>query len=235
MIAVLNFDQEAAVGTRAVEGGFDDRSPEARADEADSAEEKAPATVTRLLQEWREGDDQAFHRLAPMMYREIKAIAGSYRRMEGQSFTMPPTALAHEAFLRLIESRQIDWQDRSHFLTIAAKVIRHLLVDHARRRNAWKRGSGAVMLELQEGSVVVEPPDIDMLRLEDALEELARVAPRRSQIVELRFFGGMTVEETAEALGLSAPTVKRDWALAKAWIYRFMTKPRLPKANIALH
>lgn len=91
------------------------------------------------------------------------------------------------------------------------------------------------MLELQEGSVVVEPPDIDMLRLEDALEELARVAPRRSQIVELRFFGGMTVEETAEALGLSAPTVKRDWALAKAWIYRFMTKPRLPKANIALH
>lgn len=184
--------------------------------------DRSPATVTRLLQDWRQGDATALARLLPLVYEELKAIAGNYRRMESKAMTMPATALVHEAFLRLAQVREIEWQDRGHFLCVAARVIRNLLVDQARRRKAGKRGSGAAPLELLEGAAVAAPPDVDLILLETALQELEQLDARQSQVVELRFFTGLNVEETAEAMGISTATVKREWAMARAWIYRRM-------------
>ncbi len=180
--------------------------------------------VTRLLQDWGNGDQQALERLTPLVYGELKRLAARYLRRERPDHTLQSTALVHEAYLRLIDQRSVHWQNRAHFFGVAAQLIRRILVDYARNRNAAKRGAGACKLSLDD---VVEAPrmerNLDLVALDDALEALARIDPQQSRIVELRFFAGLSIEETAEVLRISPATVKRDWTAAKAWLYRDLT------------
>ena len=180
--------------------------------------------VTRLLQDWGNGDPRALERLTPLVYGELKRLAGRYLRRERPDHTLQSTALVHEAYLRLIDQRNVHWQNRAHFFGVAAQLIRRILVDYARNRNAAKRGAGACKLSLDD---VIETPRIerglDLVALDDALEALARIDPQQSRVVELRFFAGLSIEETAEVLRISPATVKRDWTAAKAWLYRDLT------------
>ena len=174
--------------------------------------------VTALLKDWSGGDRAALERLMPLVYGELRKVAGSYLSMERPDHTLQPTALVHEAYLRLVDQRNVDWQNRAHFFAIAAKMMRRILVDHARRRRAAKRGVPALVLEtaMEEGL----SRDPELLALDSALSGLESLDPRQAQIVELRFFGGLTVEETAEAAGISPATVKREWRTARAWLAR---------------
>lgn len=176
--------------------------------------------VTGLLVAWRGGDAAAFERLVPLVYRELRHLA--HARMRGQSpgVTLQTTALVHEAYLRLLNQQHMPWHNRAHFFGVCAQAMRCILVDAARARGSLKRGRGVVRVEFDEGRVGAQAPDVDLLDLDDALNELARVDPRKSRIVELRYFGGLTVEETAEVLHVSAQTVMRDWNLAKLWLLR---------------
>lgn len=180
--------------------------------------------VTRLLREWGNGDPRALDRLTPLVYGELKRLAGRYLRRERPDHTLQSTALVHEAYLRLIDQHSVQWQNRAHFFGVAAQLIRRILVDYARNRNAAKRGAGACKLSLDD---VIEPPRIerglDLVALDDSLEALTRIDPQQSRIVELRFFAGLSIEETAEVLRISPATVKRDWTAAKAWLYRDLT------------
>lgn len=178
-----------------------------------------PSEVTRLLQEFQRGNPDAAERLMPLVYDELRRLASSFMRRERSDHTLQPTALVHEAYMRLVDQRSVEWRDRSHFLAIAAQAMRRILVDHARRRGAEKRGGGN-RVTLQESMAVSEGQEVDVLALEEALHELETLDERQVRVVELRFFGGLTVEETAEALGVSAPTVVRDWRHAKAWLRR---------------
>lgn len=176
--------------------------------------------VTQLLVNWSKGDHGALERLTPLVYGELKRLAARYLRRERPDHTLQSTALVHEAFLRLVDQRSVEWQNRAHFFGVAAQLIRRILVDHARGRMAAKRGSNAVKLSLED---VVETPrqrPLDLVALDDALEALAKLDPQQSRIVELRFFAGLSIEETAEVLHISPATVKRDWTAAKAWLYR---------------
>lgn len=180
--------------------------------------------VTQLLNQWSEGDQAALDRLFPFVYDELRRLANAYLRRERPGHTLQSTALVHEAYLRLVGQREIRWQNRAHFFGIAAQVIRHILVDHARGRISAKRGGGAVNLSLDEGLAVPNKQDLDVVALDDALQGLAKIDPQQSRIVELRFFGGLSIEETAEVVGVSTATVKRDWSVAKAWLYREVSR-----------
>jgi len=175
--------------------------------------------VTRLLLQWTDGDANALDQLLPLVYDELRRLAQSYLRKENVGHTLQSTALVHEAYLRLIDQRNVSWQNRSHFFGIAAQMMRRVLVDHARAHNAAKRGSGGIKVTLEEGLVAAEQRDVNVIALDGALNKLAEIDPQQSRIVELRFFAGLSIEDTAEVLKISPATVKRDWAMAKAWLY----------------
>jgi RNA polymerase sigma-70 factor (ECF subfamily) len=181
-----------------------------------------PADVTRLLRAWSQGDDGALDALVPLVEAELRRLAKGYMVRERKEHTLQPTALINEAFVRLVDARHIQWQDRAHFLGITARLMRRVLVDHARARGYKKRGNGVINVPLDEGMAVSPPPDVDVVALDAALEALAVVDARKGRVIELRFFGGLTVEETAEVLQVSSDTVKRDWRLAKLWLLREM-------------
>lgn len=178
------------------------------------------AEVTRLLGEAARGSTTAAERLFPLVYRELRRIAAVQMRAERSDHTLEPTALVHEAFLRLAGAAGVQPKNRSHFFAIAAQAMRRILVDHARRRRAQKRGLGERPALLKDVADAAADPDGYVVALHDALQELAEIDERQARIVELRFFGGMTIEETAESLGLGHATVERDWKLAKAWLHR---------------
>lgn len=180
-------------------------------------------TVTDLLQSWGRGDVSARDQLLPLVYRELKRRAAGYLRRERRSHTLQPTALVHEAYLRLAGQNRVAWQNRAHFFGIAAQIMRRILIDHARERLAAKRPEAAVRVLLDEGIGASHPIDCEVLLLNQALEELSRLDPRQAQIVELRYFGGMTEEEVATVLSLSRATVTREWQTARAWLFRRIT------------
>ena len=180
----------------------------------------SPGVVTQLLRAWGDGDAGALEQLAPLVEAELRRLARGYMARERQGHTLQTTALVNEAFLRLTDARHIRWQDRAHFLAISARLMRRVLVDHARSRGYRKRGGGAERVTLDEGLVAAPAVALDVVALDRALEALAAVDGRKSRIIELRFFGGLSVEETAEALHVSPDTVKRDWRLAKLWLLR---------------
>ncbi len=178
------------------------------------------ADVTALLVDWSNGDRHALDELMPRVYGELRRLAGGYLRRERAEHTLQSTAIVHEAFLRLVNQREVQWQSRAHFYGIAAQMIRRILVDHARSHHAGKRGAGAIRIELEEGMAVSAKQEVDLVGLDSALERLAALDERQSRIVELRFFTGLSVEETAEVMSLSTATVKREWSSARAWLYR---------------
>lgn len=180
----------------------------------------SPGAVTELLRAWSDGDDAALEQLIPLMEAELRRLARGYMGRERQGHTLQTTALVNEAFLRLTDARQIRWQDRAHFLGISARLMRRVLVDYARRRGFHKRGGGAQRVTLDEAVMPAADPAFDVVALDRALEALEKSDPRKSRTVELRFFGGLSVEETAEVLKVSTDTVKRDWRLAKLWLLR---------------
>jgi RNA polymerase sigma factor (TIGR02999 family) len=178
------------------------------------------ADVTRLLRAWSGGDPSALNALTPLVYEELHRRAHLLMRRENPGHTLQTTALVNEAYLRLVDLRQVSWRDRAHFFALASRVIRHVLVDAARSRRSLKRGADQPPVAIDQDLLVSVTPPADILALDDALRALAAVDDRKKQVVELRFFGGLTVEETAEVLGVSPETVKRDWKLAKAWLRR---------------
>lgn len=178
------------------------------------------ANVTILLQQWSRGNQGVIEQLFPLVYDELRKLAGGYLRRERPDHTLQSTALVHEAFLRMVDQQAVEWQSRAHFFGIAARIIRQILVDHARARRAQKRGGDALTLPLDEALAVPERKNVDLVALDDALTALARLDERQAKVVELRFFAGLSIEETAEALRTSAATVKRDWVVAKAWLLR---------------
>lgn len=178
------------------------------------------AETTRLLRDWAEGDRAALDILAPRLYKELRRVAGNLMQAEQGGRTLTATALVHEAYLRLVDVSRVEVEHRAHFLGLAAKVMRQILLDKARRRHAAKRGDGAVRVDLDAVAELVADHvrDRALVALDDALEELARVDQRRARVVEMRYFGGLSVEETAAALHVSADTVMRDWKIARAWL-----------------
>jgi RNA polymerase sigma factor (TIGR02999 family) len=181
--------------------------------------------ITQLLQEWCAGRQQALDRLLPEIYGELRTLASSYLRRERSDHTLQATALVHEAFLKLIDQRSVRWQNRAHFFGIAAQMMRRILVDHARAHTAAKRGSGEAHVSLDDALLIAPSADVDVLALDEALTRLAVIDPQQSRVVELRFFGGLTMDETAEVLGISPATVGREWTVAKAWLYSELTQP----------
>jgi RNA polymerase sigma factor (TIGR02999 family) len=175
--------------------------------------------VTILLAELTKGNKEAASKLIPLVYDELRRLAGSYMRRERSDHTLQATALVHEAYLKLVEQRSVDWQSRAHFFGIAAQVMRRILVDHARKHLREKRGGAERAVPIDEALVFAPEQSLDLMKLDQALERLTKLDPRQGKIVELRFFGGLTVEQTAELLGISPKTVKRDWSIAKAWLY----------------
>lgn len=184
------------------------------------------ADVTRLLRAWSGGDAGALNALTPLVYDELHRRAHVLMRREQPGHTLQTTALVNEAYLRLVDLRQVSWRDRAHFFALASRVIRHVLVDAARSRRSLKRGADLSPAPIDEDLLVSLTPPADILALDDALCALAAVDDRKKQVVELRFFGGLTVEEAAEVLGVSPETVKRDWKLAKAWLRRELQRER---------
>ena len=182
--------------------------------------DETAAGVTRLLLAWRGGDERALERLIPLVYGELRRLAGRYLSRERAGHTLETHDLIHEAFLRLIDQRQVDWRNRSHFFAIAAQMMRRILVDHARRRGYRKHGGDVRRLMLDDVPDLAAQRDTDLVALDEALSELAEVDGELAKIVELRFFGGLEHDEIAAALGVSNPTVRRRWRMAKAWLYR---------------
>ena len=187
-----------------------------------------PATkdVTRLLEQLRAGDRNAVADLVPLLYDELRQLASKYLRRERPGHTLQATALVHEAYLRLVDQKDVGWQNRSHFFGVAAQQMRRILVDHARHRHAAKRGGSAPKVTLDEALVVSEQASEDVLQLNELLSWLGERDEQQARVVELRVFGGLTVEEAAEALDISPATVKRDWAMAKAWLTREIQRER---------
>ena len=180
----------------------------------------APGQVTELLVAWRRGDESAAERLIPLVYDDLRARAAGALRRERRAHTLTPTALVHEAYLRLMDGRPPEVEGRKHFLAIAARVMRRVLVDHARARNAAKRNQGKEALSLDEALTLGDGRGPALVRLDDALSALASFDPAKARLVELRYFAGLTIEETADVLDTSPATVKREWALARAWLHR---------------
>jgi len=182
--------------------------------------------VTQLLAQWSSGDQAALEKLLPLVYGELRRLASAYLRRERSNHTLQSTALVHEAFMRMVHQQDVQWKNRAHFFAIAAQMIRRILVDYARSQHAEKRGAGAVKLALDEAMAVPQSSgtDVDLLGLNDALDKLAQMDERQSRIVELRFFAGLSIEETAEVMGLSPASIKREWQTARAWLFREMTR-----------
>ena len=187
--------------------------------------------VTDLLTRWKAGDATALEALIPIVYDELHRLAHHYLRGERYGHTLQSTALVNEAFLRLTDARHVRWQDRAHFLGISARLMRRVLVDHARSRGYLKRGGGARRVTLDEGLVRAAPPELDVVALDRALEALAAADARKGQMIELRFFGGLTAEETAVVMRVSPETVLRDWKLAKAWLLREL-RDQTPRTSL---
>jgi RNA polymerase sigma-70 factor, ECF subfamily len=178
------------------------------------------ADVTSLLQAWSDGNDEALHQLLPLVEQELRRVAARYMRGERPGHTLQPTALVNEAYLRLVGVKHVRWQNRAHFLAVSARMMRRILVDMARAKGYQKRGGRMPVVPLDEVEIAAPAPGHDLVALHDALDVLAAADARKSQVVELRFFGGLTVNETAEVLAVSPDTVMRDWAFAKAWLLR---------------
>jgi len=179
----------------------------------------ARGDITALLEAWREGDQTALEKLTPIVYKELHRLAGRYMRGERPGHSLQTTDLVNEAYMRLVDYKRMHWQNRAHFFAVSAQLIRRILVDHARRRNL-KRGAGIRHVSLDEVAVAGGGRSADLVALDDAMKALAQVDPRKERVVEMRFFGGLSVEETAEVLKVSTVTVMRDWSTAKAWLYR---------------
>ena len=175
--------------------------------------------ISRLLHAWSDGDQTALDGLTPIVYDELRRLAHYYMGRERPGNTLQTTALVNEAYMRLVDYKRMQWQDRAHFFAVAAQVMRRILVDHARTHNV-KRGAGAQHIALDDVAVVSADRTADLVALDDAMNALARIDPRKVQIIEMRFFGGLSVEETAEVLKVSPATVRRDWSIAKLWLYR---------------
>jgi RNA polymerase sigma factor (TIGR02999 family) len=180
-----------------------------------------PEGVTQLLIDWSHGDQAALDRLMPLVYSELRRLATNYLRRERQGHTLQPTALVNEAYLKLVDQRNAKWQNRAQFFGISAQLMRRILVDHARQRQAAKRGgSEQQRLSITSAEKFVQQSEIDLLALNEALDELAKMDQQQSRIVELKFFGGLSIEETAEVLGIGHATVEREWKMARAWLRR---------------
>ena len=179
--------------------------------------------ITELLVGYGRGDKEALDQLMPIVYDELRRQAARYLRREQAGHTLQTTALIHEAYVRLVDQRNVQWQNRAHFFGIAAQLMRRILVDHARSKKRAKRGGSDVRVSLNEATVAVQGQNLDVVAVDEALQRLAKIDEQQSRVVELRFFSGLTVEETAEVMGISAATVKRDWSMAKAWLHRELT------------
>jgi RNA polymerase sigma factor (TIGR02999 family) len=186
--------------------------------------EALPHSVSHLLQRWSDGDRSALDQLLPLVYDELRRMARRYMGQQPSGHTLQTTALIHEAYLRLVGQEEKQWENRAHFFGVAAQAMRHILVDYARARGAAKRGGAARAVSLEEAAIVSDERAAELVALDEALAELARLSPRQSQVVELRYFGGLSVTETAEVLQVSSDTVTRDWNQAKAWLYRRLSK-----------
>ena len=184
--------------------------------------EPAAEDVSTLLRAWSDGDQSALERLTPVVYDELHRLARRYMKGERSGHSLQTTALVNEAYMRLVDYERMQWQNRAHFFAVSAQLMRRILVEHARRHNL-KRGGGVRHVSLDEAAMVDGDPDADLVALDDAMNGLARIDPRKVQVVEMRFFGGLSVEETAEVLKVSPVTVKRDWRAARAWLYRELT------------
>jgi RNA polymerase sigma factor (TIGR02999 family) len=176
------------------------------------------ARVTQLLVDWGRGDEAAFHRLLPLVHSELRRLARSYMRRERKTHTLQATALVNEAYLRLVDQQGVEWNGRAHFFGIAAREMRRILVDHARKRGAEKRGGGASAIPLDGAIEMGEAGRVDLVALDDALKDLETLDPRQHRVVELKYFGGLSIDEIAEVMRLSPATVKREWATAKLWL-----------------
>jgi len=188
--------------------------------------EPSPHEVTQLLKAWSGGDQEALEKLTPLVYAELRRAAHRYMAQERPGHTLQTTALVNEVYLRLVDVRRVSWQDRAHFLAVCARLMRRVLTDFARSRGYLKRGGDSPRVALDEALLVSREPAADLIALDDGLKALAAFDPRKSQVVELRFFGGLSVEETAEVLKVSSETVKRDWKLARVWLLEEMTGGR---------
>lgn len=186
--------------------------------------ETSPGAVTQLLRAWSGGEESALDKLVPLVYSELHRLARRHMARERPGQTLQVTALVNEAYLKLVNAPQASWQDRAHFFAVCAQMMRRILVDRARARQARKRGMGTPALELDEALAVAQGRGTDLVALDDALNGLAALDPRKGQVVELRFFGGLSVEETAEVLKVSKETVMRDWKLAKSWLRRELSR-----------
>ncbi len=185
---------------------------------------KENQNITKMLNDISLGNDLAVNRVLPLVYNELRNISSKYINLEYRKHTLQPTELVHEAYLKLIGNQELSWQSRSHFYGIAAKSMRQILVDYARKRKAKKRGSGKTNLSLDKVAYAIVEADEQILQLDDALKMLEKIEERSSKIVELRYFSGLTIKETAEILNVSPATIKRDWNFAKAWLYKEMNK-----------
>lgn len=186
--------------------------------------ENQPKQITQLLLDWRAGDRLAFDELVPLVQTELSRLARNYMRGQKAGHTLQTTALVNEAYIRLIDSDRVDWQDRNHFFAISAQLMRRILVDSARRKNSQKRGGEQIQVTLDDDLNVSDEKEADVLALDESLRLLAEMSPRQAQIVELRYFGGLTEEQIAETLDISSRTVRRDWNLARAWLFRELNR-----------
>jgi len=180
--------------------------------------------ITGLLLDWGSGDRAAFDKLVPLVYKELRQMAHQYMRRERAGNTLQTSALINEAYIKLVDYNRMRWQDRAHFFAVAAQAMRRILVEHARGRGRLKRGGAAQRLSLDEATGLAAERAASIIALDDALIDLSAIAPRKAQVVELRYFGGLNIDETAEVLGVSSPTVQREWRAAKAWLYRTISE-----------
>ena len=189
--------------------------------------------VTQLLLEWSGGNQQALEEMLPLIYDELRHLAHNFLYRERPGHTLQTTALVHEAYLRLVDQRDARWQNRAHFFAIAAQTMRRILIDSARKHIAEKRGGGGEKLSLAEVASIFSEPDVNLLALDEALTALAEIDPQQSRIIELRYFGGLTIEETAEVMKLSPATIKREWAMARAWLHQALTKGDINQTQLS--
>lgn len=183
--------------------------------------------VTRLLQEMSRGRDGAEERLIAIVYKELRRRAGGFLRHEAMDHTLQPTALVHEAYMRLTQMRDVDWENHAHFFRVASRLMRHILVDHARAQRAGKRGNGQKPADLDPGLIASPQKSRELIALDDALNELLKVDERKARVVEMLYFAGLTEDAAAQALGVSTRTIKRDWRAAKAWLFRELKPPQM--------
>ena len=185
----------------------------------------AQPDITQLLIDWQNGDKTALDKMTPVLYDELRRLARHFLAAERPDHTLQPTALVHEAYLRLVDQRSVDWKNRAHFMGVAASMMRRILINHARAQQAAKREGFAQAIALEDAQGVFTNPQVDILELNSALQQLSELDPQQARVVELRYFGGLTIEETAEAIGISPATVKREWGTARLWLMRQIEGP----------